>query len=365
RRTVGYDWAQMNHYAVKSVEAYAVRKFRGNVNNKKDKYNADYWALQDRNEVEDRAILRHAPERARIMETLLADPVLSALHEAALGRVEARLADFRKTPEFAALRDALLEASRVPITKVEAKPPQARDPGKIAALMSRVERKASERPKAERRSPPPPGWATEDGDPYLPGGIDLSAPLAVDWTENHGIPLPADPRIFAAEALNAVVTGRFERRHARNIAAYLDGHTRLLEVGAGLGFLPLRALSLMPDLAAMAQEGRPALRAQAREVAARAGEAGARLEVSDTDAATLLEAFRPTALRLARPAALPPDTIAALDLAPVSRILLPFATEAQAARLRVDYGPALAHAGFVEDEARAAGGTLQFDRREG
>jgi len=88
RRTIGYDWAQMNHYAVKSVDSYAIRKFRGNVNNKKDKYNADYWSLQDRNEVEDRAILRHAEARARIMEELLKDPVLNKLHFAALARVE-------------------------------------------------------------------------------------------------------------------------------------------------------------------------------------------------------------------------------------------------------------------------------------
>lgn len=60
RRTIGYDWAQMNHYAVKSIDAYAVRKFRGNVNLKKDKYNADYWALQDRNEVRDDSILRYS-----------------------------------------------------------------------------------------------------------------------------------------------------------------------------------------------------------------------------------------------------------------------------------------------------------------
>jgi hypothetical protein len=361
RRTIGYDWAQMNHYAVKSVEAYAVRKFRGNVNNKKDKYNADYWALQDRNEVEDRAILRHAPERARIMEALLADPVLSALHEAALERVEARLAEFRATPEFATLRDALLEASRVPITKVEARPPQARDPEKIAALMSRVEKKAAERSKEERRSPPAPGWTTEDGDPYMEGAIDLSGPLSVDWIPNHGIPLPADPRIFAPEALNAVVTGRFERRHARNIAGYLEGHARLLEVGAGLGFVALRALSLLPGLVAMAQEDRAPLLATAREVAART-DVGGRLELSDADAATLLPAFRPTVLRLARPGDLPPDALAALDLAPLSRVLLPFATEAQAARLRADYGPALAAAGFTEDAGRASGGTLQFDR---
>ncbi|MBL9057374.1 MAG: glycosyltransferase family 2 protein, partial [Rhodobacteraceae bacterium] len=33
-RTVGYDWVQLNHYAVKSVDSYAIRKMRGNVNNK-------------------------------------------------------------------------------------------------------------------------------------------------------------------------------------------------------------------------------------------------------------------------------------------------------------------------------------------
>ena len=39
-RTVGYDWVQLNHYAVKSVDSYAIRKMRGNVNNKADKYNS-------------------------------------------------------------------------------------------------------------------------------------------------------------------------------------------------------------------------------------------------------------------------------------------------------------------------------------
>ncbi|MEJ2017979.1 MAG: glycosyltransferase family 2 protein, partial [Maritimibacter sp.] len=63
RRTIGYDWAQLNHYAIKSVDAYAIRKFRGNVNNKKDKYNADYWSLQDRNEVRDESALNHAAKR--------------------------------------------------------------------------------------------------------------------------------------------------------------------------------------------------------------------------------------------------------------------------------------------------------------
>ena len=95
-RTVGYDWAQMNHYAIKSMDSYAIRKFRGNVNNKKDKYNAAYWSLQDRNEVRDEAALRHAPRRNEIFECLLTDPVLAELHNTAVDMVEARLGEFKK-----------------------------------------------------------------------------------------------------------------------------------------------------------------------------------------------------------------------------------------------------------------------------
>jgi hypothetical protein len=139
RRTLGYDWAQMNHYAVKSVDSLRVRKFRGNVNNKKDKYNAEYWALQDRNEVEDRAILRHAERPRPDHGRASGRPGAATACTTALDRVEARLADFRETDAYARLRDGLIEASKVPITEVEAKPPKARDPAKIAALMSRVE----------------------------------------------------------------------------------------------------------------------------------------------------------------------------------------------------------------------------------
>mgnify|MGYP003681943153 CR=1 FL=1 len=109
RRTLGYNWAQMNHYAVKGVDAYAIRKFRGNVNNKKDKYNADYWALQDRNEVKDDSILRHAEKRDQIMRDLLKDPVLNKLHFAALERVEARLDEYKQTEAYQELKKGLIE----------------------------------------------------------------------------------------------------------------------------------------------------------------------------------------------------------------------------------------------------------------
>jgi hypothetical protein len=367
RRTLGYDWAQMNHYAVKSIDAYAVRQFRGNVNNKKDKYNAEYWALQDRNEVEDRAILRHAERRAAIMAELLADPVLKKLHDAALDRVEARLDDFRKTDDYARLRDGLIEASSVPIAEVEAKPPKARDPEKIAALMSRVERAVQDR-DGSTNGTAQAGWATPNGDPYLEGGIDLSSALPVDWIDNHGIALPADPRVFAPEALNAVLSGRFERRHARNILGYLSGCDRVLDVGSGMGFVALRALAARPDLVAMACDSRAPLLGYGRDVAARAGvESPGRIEYADCGDAEAALAdrvadFRPDVLRIAHESQLPHDRLAALDLSPVRRVLLPFASREQEERLRKGFTRVLAHAGFAECEDRADSGSLQFDR---
>jgi len=364
RRTLGYDWAQMNHYAVKSIDSYAVRQFRGNVNNKKNKYNSEYWALQDRNEVDDRAILRHAERRAEIMAELLKDPVLNNLHHTALDRIEARLAEFKATAEYAALRDSLREASKILITEVEAKPPKARDPEKIAALMSRVERVAHDCAADRPAEPSAAGWSTANGDPYVTGEIDLSTEIAVDWVENHGIPLPADPRIFAPEALNAVLTGRFERRHARNLAGYVSGHQRMVDLGSGLGFIALRALALQPDLVVMTCEPRATLAVAAQQVIDRAGQAkDPRLNLACPDAVkACISDFAPDLLRIAREAAAPPSALASFDLSSTRRVLLPFASAAQADRLKRAYGPVLTEAGFVEDPDRSESGSLQFDR---
>jgi hypothetical protein len=374
RRTVGYDWAQMNHYAVKSVDSYAVRKFRGNVNNKKDKYNNDYWSLQDRNEVEDRTALLHAEKRAAIMAELLSDPILSDLHHKALDAVEARLDEYRKTKAYAALRDGLIEAGKVPITQIEAKPPQPRDPAKIAALMSRVEKEASARPVAERRHDNVAGWAASDGDPYVTGAIDLSGEIGLEWVPNHEIDLPADPRVFAPESLDVILAGRFERRHARNIAGYLEHCPRVLETGAGVGFIGMRTVKISEGLRYLAQDGRAALVRYGRDLATRAGIDGKRLRFTDaalvrpedgpeaaSGLAALLAEFRPDALRIGRAADLPAARLAGQDLSGLKRVVIPFVSDEQAARLRADYAPVLAEKGLAEDAERAASGSLQFN----
>ncbi|AUQ68742.1 glycosyltransferase family 2 protein [Phaeobacter inhibens] len=264
-RTVGYDWAQMNHYAVKSIDSYAIRKFRGNVNNKKDKYNADYWALQDRNEVFDDSILRHRDRRDQIMAQLLKDPVLHQLHHAALTLAEARLTEFKNSDAYAALVDGLKAASDVPITQVVAKPPKPRDPAQIAALMSEVEAQRNRRPKSERRHKTHPDWGAL-GDIYVAGDVDLSQNIAIDHVSNHDLKIPADPRVFRPAALQMIVEGKFERNAARRIPKLLQPGMSYLEVGAGVGFLAGLIARDCPDVQVTAQEDSPALLQIARQL---------------------------------------------------------------------------------------------------
>ena len=237
----------MNHYAVKSVDSYAVRKFRGNVNNKKDKYNADYWSLQDRNEVEDRAILRHAPDRARIMAELLKDPVLNRLHHAALERVEARLAEYRQTDAYQQLRESLIKASEVPITQVEAKPPQAREsPPRSPPWNERSRKEIPIPPKEERAPKPSPAGPPKAATPHIGRPpIDLSAEIANEW-----VPQPRDraarrrPRLpppkrsppSSPAASNAAMRGN-NRRLPRRLPPRA-GNRR------GVGFLPIRIIQV-------------------------------------------------------------------------------------------------------------------------
>nr|WP_241741363.1 glycosyltransferase family 2 protein [Gemmobacter straminiformis] len=327
-RTVGYDWVQLNHYAVKSVDSYAIRKLRGNVNNKKDKYNSDYWSLQDRNEVRDDTMLRYTDRRNALIDALLQDPVLNRLHHAAVARAEARLAEIKATEAYAALVADLARASAVPISEITAKPPQARDPEKIAALMSEVEKRRSAKAKEDRKANPP------EKPPALPSGLYRATPddpagdIPLDWVRNHSVELPADPRVFTAPALAAIAAGKFERGLARRMPQVLPKGAVVLDLGAGCGFLAAHLASLRPDLTLLLHEDSPALRLLCGRILERNGRAPSdRLRLigpfgdpsndlsNDTSPADRLRALvaehRPAALILSDPA-IGPDALARL-----------------------------------------------------
>ena len=294
-RTIGYDWAQMNHYAVKSVDAYAIRKFRGNVNNKADKYNDDYWALQDRNEVRDDTMLRYSARRRDIFNGLLCDPVLHRLHHAALDRVEARLATLKVSPDYAGFVARLKAAGAVPISRVEAKPPKARDAAEIAALMGDVERRVSDKaPVTAAPVTAARARAAQPPDMVVRGAVDVSAAVPLDWHANHAVLLPADPRLFPPTALLALAEGKYLRNLARNLPALLPGAGCYVELGVTCGFVALHLARVRPDVQLHLQQGEVGWRAAFAWIAAQnAVPLSVQAEVPD------LVALRPDVVSLA------------------------------------------------------------------
>lgn len=316
-RTVGYDWVQLNHYAVKSVDSYAIRKMRGNVNNKKDKYNSDYWSLQDRNEDRDETMLRYTAKRNEIITMLLSDPVLHRLHHAALDRAEARLAELRTTQAYADLVADLARASAVPIHAIVAKPPQPRDKEKIASLMSEVEERLGSKARADRKATPREPVETVPCGNYRAAPMDLGA-LQGAWVANHGITLPLDPRLFTEPALAAIAKGKFDRGLARRMPQVIDRDARVLEVGAGVGFLGAHLATLRPDLTITLHEDDLGLRhAMERILTANNRSFTNRLALTDpAPLPDLIARHRPDALILADPAISPAVLHAALTALP-------------------------------------------------
>ncbi|WP_235871477.1 glycosyltransferase family 2 protein [Shimia sediminis] len=367
RRTLGYDWAQMNHYALKSVDSYALRKMRGNVNNKKDKYNSDYWALQDRNEVRDESILRHSARRAEIMQELLKDPVLNKLHFAALERVEKRLEEHKQTQAYKDMVVGLAEAGKIPINKVVAKPPKARDPAKIAALMSDVERKSQGRPKAERRNPVATGW----DDDFLPEPVALQDNAHIEVVKNHAIMIPADAAVFGPEALDLVAAGKYARKQMRSIHWLVSDSDKVLNVGGEAGVVALQALSMHPNLRVMTHTRREDL-ARVTETLADKNDLmdPGRLKITsgalvfDGDSKdeagglqAMLRDYRPTILRLCDPE-ITPERLSKLDMGHLRRIILP---EALAEDLTT-YQDALKACGFNPVQDWTDKGIWVFDK---
>jgi len=317
-RTVGYDWVQLNHYAVKSVDSYAIRKMRGNVNNKADKYNRDYWSLQDRNEVRDETMLRYSEVRNRIIAQLLTDPTLRRLHDAAVQRAETRLAELKETEAYRSLVASLSAASAVPISQIVAKPPQARDKEKIAALMSDVEKQRGAKAKADRKSGPkePPVEAVPMGS-YNVGPIDLSVDMKLEVFPNHSMKLPLDPRVFAAHVLPLIQAGKFERGLARKMPLVLDKKARVLEIGSAVGFLAGHCANIRTDIHFTLHEDQPSLRQMMQAVCAISNRAfNDRFILSDQrlldlvpDLTALIRQTSPTRLLLAD-ARLGPDVLA-------------------------------------------------------
>ena len=98
-RSVGYNLAQVNHYAIKSREDFILKRLRGTANagNNKDRINEIYWAKYDLNATSDATIKTDAIRGE--MDKLLSDNDLAVLYRASIDSARRTLADQMKIPE--------------------------------------------------------------------------------------------------------------------------------------------------------------------------------------------------------------------------------------------------------------------------
>jgi len=95
--------AQVNHYALRSLDVFLVKKDRGPGHTAPDRYTAAFWRRHDATGMEETTILATAPAREGLAGAFLADPLLARLQAEAVAWHRARAAELRRLPENAAI----------------------------------------------------------------------------------------------------------------------------------------------------------------------------------------------------------------------------------------------------------------------
>lgn len=105
--TYGYDWVQLNHYAVRSVESFLVKRDRGRVNHVDRDQGLNYWFRMNHNAEEDRSILRMLPRLRAEHDRLMADPEIRAAHEFSVACHRAKIRELLAQDNYRAFHEQL------------------------------------------------------------------------------------------------------------------------------------------------------------------------------------------------------------------------------------------------------------------
>ncbi|MCT4608500.1 MAG: glycosyltransferase family 2 protein [Pelagimonas sp.] len=81
---IGRDLIELNHYSLRSVQEFTVKRGRGLPNRTEKALDLSYWAERNFNTVENTAILRHWPATAAALASLTALPGMAEMHQSAL-----------------------------------------------------------------------------------------------------------------------------------------------------------------------------------------------------------------------------------------------------------------------------------------
>ena len=110
----GYEFVTLNHYAVRSVESFLIKRDRGRTNHVSRPQGVEYWNVFNRNDESDTSIAQRWRNAAPLSEVFRRDPELAALHEKAVDWHKTRIGELKKSPVESGLFDAL---SKSPLSK--------------------------------------------------------------------------------------------------------------------------------------------------------------------------------------------------------------------------------------------------------
>jgi predicted O-methyltransferase YrrM len=112
RTRFGYEKAQVNHYAVRTVDAFLLKRDRGDVNFMKERLEEAYWSRWCQGGHRDTSILKLLESVHQDMQRLASDPVVKALSEAGKRVHHERLTKLLDREEFRKLKSNILSHSK-------------------------------------------------------------------------------------------------------------------------------------------------------------------------------------------------------------------------------------------------------------
>ncbi|MCT4609349.1 MAG: glycosyltransferase family 2 protein [Pelagimonas sp.] len=94
-----YEVAQVNHYAVRSMNSYMNKRARGRANHMENVLGAPYWFKHNINDMTDTSIDRYKPKVEKLVSELKSDPILADLHEQAVDWHQRKATSLMMDPE--------------------------------------------------------------------------------------------------------------------------------------------------------------------------------------------------------------------------------------------------------------------------
>ncbi|HEV8033987.1 glycosyltransferase family 2 protein [Yoonia sp.] len=104
-----HEYARLNHYSVRSLDSFLVKRDRGRTNHIAREQTEHYWSDMNVNRAEDHTMAPHADRARPLLAALKADPVLGALHDQACAWHRAKIAELKAREGWDAFYDWLYE----------------------------------------------------------------------------------------------------------------------------------------------------------------------------------------------------------------------------------------------------------------